>query len=250
MSKASRRSLLAGLSVAPVALMPSVPAISGINPDAELFALVEHWYAHAVRLNAARDLMFETQRLCQYPGISEAMFQQERDIDLFLYARGSRYQLGPRYWYPPRFEAHRYLRDLASSKPTGPDERPGPDGLAFEIERRARAQEIIDAIKEYEAEKGRAKQVCGLDVAEAETARLEAENATLRQQIIELPAKTIGGVLQKTRMLAWIYSEPDGFEDFSEIVSEYAADGANDQTIGLSLARDLLRLTKGGAHVA
>lgn len=67
MSDTSRRSLLAGLTVGPIAPAPALPAIPGPNPDADLFGMVDRWHAHAIELDPARELMFRKQEHCPYP---------------------------------------------------------------------------------------------------------------------------------------------------------------------------------------
>jgi hypothetical protein len=242
MSNTSRRALLAGLSVAPVALAPALPAIAAPNPDAELFALVDRWQAHVVRCRAADETMSAAEKRTNYPDLPETIYEQERDVDLFYLTRADGHYSGRR-WYWPGGEGARYFREFAS-EPFRPGSRAA--------EQVGRAKEITAAIAAYEADKGSAEQASGYAVAKAEWERLNAHRYELEREILLLPARTIAGVLRKVLLLADIYPGEE-FQDITALLSEgiKRADGVvSDETIAFGLARDLLSLLhNGGANV-
>lgn len=238
----SRRALLAGLSVAPVALASALPAIAGPHPDAELFALIDGWQAHRVRVRAADEIADAAEDRTNYPDLPEGIFEQERDSDLFFRTRAETHHSGRR-WYVPGGEGARYFRDFASHS-----FKPGSRAA----EQVGRAREIVAAIAAYEADKTSAKQASGFAAAKAECDRLDAHRYELASKILLLPARTIAGVLRKALLLADIYPGEE-FQDMTALLPEFierAGGVVSDETIAFGLARDLLSLLhNGGANV-
>lgn len=143
------------MSVAPVALMPALPAIAAPNPDAELLAFIDRWQAHRIVLQTATEAMWDAEDRRRDIAVPDAMFERERDIDLFDRTYAQRYDQ-ERCWYPPEGTGHRYLRSIA-----GLMERHGCHGKNA-VERQERAKEILDAIAAYSADRALADASAGL----------------------------------------------------------------------------------------
>jgi hypothetical protein len=240
----SRRALLAGLSVAPVALASALPAMAAPHPDAELFVLIESWQELRRLMYVADEITNAAEDSCRSVTAPEALFAQEEDCELFHNDYSTWYD-DERRWYPPNFTGYRYLKSLVELM-----DRHGRNSPRAERQY-PRAAEIVAAADAYDADRKAAERECGYDVAEAESERLSAESRELAVAIVEKQALTIEGVLRKTLLFADIYPGGSHFECPTQALDRMLSnEPVLDRVIAFGLARDLTELAKqAGASV-
>jgi hypothetical protein len=108
-----------------------------------------------------------------------------------------------------------------------------PDPVA-----QVRANEIIKAWEDWQADKARAKRETGLEAAEAEHDRLLEAESKLRKQIALTPAQSTLGIMLKAKVSVILWG---GLEELERDLAGELEERATNETMAWSVVRDLLR---------
>jgi hypothetical protein len=212
------------LLIEPSVALPAVHRAI-INQDAELLQLGAQWDAAEQKLEEANDAFSEAYMRFEEPPIPAAAFRGPHDEALFgILNAGLKTEKGGRIWYgrdEDRKIIQRYSEDTRSSSSD-----PLPEFIAL---RRKRAQEIMTALNDYDAEREQRRKRTGL--ARTSKRLTDAHDALdrLYESIIAIRPRTRAGFKVKAKAVAFelrLHLERD-FED-DKAVMEAAKSLADD----------------------
>jgi len=199
------------------------------HPDAAIFALVDRYIAVAKALEETGAVSDEAEGRAKCVANPPVIIRTERDRQLELF-------VGNRVGTPYGQEDVRALRALVRACSWTAN--------AEEAEAYDRAYKVLDALRDLKEKEARERTESGLIEATRRChAALDAHSA-LAEQLLETQARTLDGVLAKARALRRNFSE-DMDEDLQ---NKLRIMGEENETVAISLARDIFGLASQKAH--
>jgi hypothetical protein len=231
--QSSRRALLRGLAISPVAIAAGAGAGTLIakaaeaSPDAELIAICEQWKAARKASDDAWDASSECEDAAMLATPTpEALFVRDGDGSL---SRWHAHTMGDgRQWYPA--DQLRSLRLLAA--PEMPNHR------------NPRLHEIVAAHETWAIAKEEARETYGAVEAEARCNAIDSECQQLACQLAVIPARSLLGVIAKAEIAVALNC---GMEELEFDLRDLLAPGKviSNETLALVVLRDLVHMGGG-----
>jgi hypothetical protein len=197
-----------------------------VHPDDAIFALAEECLAAARCRDKAQDAFTAAERLHRPAPMPEALMKTAADADVRLFA-------GPGIGKPYEPEEIAAIRVMCRA--TAKSDMSGRALQAY-----LRGTEILELWAGWRDAAGAAEQQSGFAAVKGAYADAMDRFDDLASRLAAIPAETIEGVFAKTRALIGVFPDDDAMVD--AIRMNIRSYGADDDSVALSLARDLVRL--------